>query len=99
MSVWAVSMDLHCTRSPPVRSMRPGLTGGESDRHGVDQQRNGCGRRSGRRPVGSAGGSAGGLEQFDRVACGVVEQDLLAADTGDDVVAEPDARVTELVDY
>src|ERR1700726_2385245 len=30
----------------------------------------------------------GRLEKFDRIAGGVLDQDLLAADTGDDVVAE-----------
>lgn len=33
--------------------------------------------------------SGDGLEQFDRIAVRVLEQDLLATDAGDDVVAEP----------
>ena len=36
----------------------------------------------------TAGARRGGLEQFDRVAGRVLEQDLLAARAGDDVVAE-----------
>ena len=33
------------------------------------------------------------LEQFDRVACGVIEQDLLAALTGNDIVDSPFVHV------
>src|SRR5437763_76209 len=40
----------------------------------------------------------GGLEQLDRVAGGVLEQDLLPAGTGHDVVAEVHARVAESLD-
>src|SRR5207249_4235117 len=35
------------------------------------------------------------LEQFDRIARRVVDQDLLAADAGDDLVAEFSARVAQ----
>src|SRR5688500_14458220 len=38
---------------------------------------------------------AGGLEELDRVAGGVVEQDLLAARAADDVVAEGQPRGTQ----
>jgi hypothetical protein len=38
------------------------------------------------------------LEQFDRVSGGVVEQDLRAARSGHDVVAETDSRRTETFD-
>src|SRR5262249_46964472 len=40
-----------------------------------------------------------GLEQFDRIAGGVVENDLRAARTGDDVVAELESGVTEALDF
>src|SRR6476619_4708937 len=40
----------------------------------------------------------GGLKQLDRVAGGVVEQDLLAAGAADDVVAEVHAFAAEALD-
>jgi hypothetical protein len=47
---------------------------------------------------GSGGASSGGLEQFDHVAGGVLQQDLGATGSGDDVVAEPAAGGAEPVD-
>jgi len=41
---------------------------------------------------------AGGLEELDRVARGVLEQDLLAARPADDVVAEGQARGPQPLD-
>src|SRR5690349_17182519 len=41
---------------------------------------------------------AGWLEQLDRVTRGVFDQDLLAADAGDDVVAEADAGLAQTLD-
>jgi hypothetical protein len=41
---------------------------------------------------------SGGLEEFDRVAAGVFDQDLFAAGTGDDVVAEGDTGPAEFLD-
>src|SRR5262245_42489163 len=41
----------------------------------------------------------GGLEEFDHVAGGVLEQDLLAAGSCEDVVAEPSTRVAEAGDF
>ena len=38
------------------------------------------------------------LEQLDGVAAWVIQQDLLAADTGDDVIAEVDTRLTQTLD-
>src|SRR6266536_260323 len=68
--------------------------------------RQGCWRpvRQGRYPARrrcprtAAGSSPGGLEQFDGVAGGVLQQDLRAARPGDDVVAELQAGGTEPVD-
>jgi hypothetical protein len=39
------------------------------------------------------------LEQFDRIACRVVEQDLPSAHTGDDVVAEVGSRLAQRLDF
>src|SRR3954451_20474312 len=39
--------------------------------------------------------AAGGLEELDRIACGVVYEDLLPAGAGDDVVAEAEPRLAE----
>src|SRR5215471_9886482 len=53
-------------------------------------------------PVPHGGDPSGlllGLEQFDRIAGGVVENDLRAARTGDDVVAELESRVTEALEF
>src|SRR5919109_287512 len=49
-------------------------------------------------PVFSTRLCAGGLEELDRVARGVVEQDLPAAGTGDDVVAEGQAGGAQALD-
>jgi hypothetical protein len=45
-----------------------------------------------------AGASPGGLEQLDHVAVRVLQQDLGAAGSGDDVVAEPAAGGAEPLD-
>src|SRR5215216_3995891 len=42
---------------------------------------------------------AGGLEELDRVAGGIVEQDLLAARAADDVVAEAQPRGSQPLDF
>src|SRR5262249_32204995 len=40
-----------------------------------------------------------GLEQFDRIAGGVIENDLRASRPRDDVVAELESRVTQALDF
>jgi hypothetical protein len=49
-------------------------------------------------PGAAAGASPGGLEQLDHVAGGVLQQNLRATRSGDDVVAEPAAGGAEPVD-
>src|ERR687892_1382768 len=47
------------------------------------------------RPGYGAGSGAGGLEELDHIAGGVLQQDLTAAGTADDVVAEAQAGLAE----
>ena len=69
-----------------------------ADARGVQLTRPRRGWYPARCPGAAAGASPGGLEQFDHVAGGVLQQDLGAARSGDDVVAEPAAGGAEPVD-
>src|SRR5215218_5438810 len=73
-------------RDPPVEAERPDPVAGYSQiALGAAWW---CPARC---PGAAAGASLGGLEQFHHVAGGVLQQDLGATGSGDDVVAEPAA--------